>query len=632
MVSFNGHFKVCLGLLILMLGFTQADAAETISLNQHQDLFTLTQPDYVITDQHQTLAATDLGVNWQAYKGGQAERPSEDQALWLKFNVMRPATVSDQWVLTVRLTTLRLVQVYTHNTVTQKAWSSAPAGTMHPQPPNKKISRYPVFNLLLSHGQVTTILVKIVSPHVIIVPIEIVKAEVFEASSLIDLLIIGAILGSMLIMLLYNLSLYTLLRSSSYFYYSAYVLATLFFLTSFTGIGPLYIWPNSLWLIKFGTLTFASLTFFCATLFVRTFLGIKAFGGIMLHATTLVLIVWGVLSVLMTFTANEKVFMVHAIVSVVTCLVGLLIPLYLSFKKVPSAILFTLAWIALICGTIIFVLMINGLLPINAFTVYSQMIGMVIELVLLSFALAWRINLERKKREYAQLKALSLEEKVNQEKNRRIQAQNESMELQRDQNFNLEVQVTKRTQQYEDAMSKLEVLNDELTSLTLTDPLTQIANRRHFDRSLEEECRRAYRDKNCLAIIFIDIDHFKQVNDTYGHGVGDICIKTIAGLLDQQAGRAGDLVARYGGEEFVYMLSNTSESDARNMAEKARILIEQASIDTEDGKLSITASFGVAAWIPNSSSESLVFVSTADTALYQAKEQGRNRVVSAIIG
>jgi diguanylate cyclase (GGDEF)-like protein len=615
-----------------MLGLVQVHAAETISLHQHQDLFSLTQPDYVITDQYHTLAATDPGVNWQAYKGGKAQRPNEDQALWLKFNVIRQATVSDQWVLAVRLTTLRLVQIYTHNTVTQETWRSAPAGLLQQPLPNKKLSRYPVFNLPLSGGQATTILVKVVSPHLIDMPIELVKTDVFEAGQLVDLLIIGAILGSMLIMLFYNMSLYALLKSSSYFYYSAYVLATLFFLTSLTGIGALYIWPNCLWLLEFGSLTAGSLTFFFATLFVRTFLGIKAFGGIMLHTTTLLLVLWAGLSVLTAFTANETVFMVHAIVAIITCVIGLIIPIYLSFKKVPSAILFSLAWVILICGTIIYVLMINGLLPNNTFTNYAQMIGMVIELVLLSFALALRINLERKKREYAQRKALLLEEKVNQETNQRIQAQNKSMELQRDHNLNLEEQVANRTQQFEDAMSKLEVLNSELTSLTLTDPLTQIANRRHFDRSLEEECRRAYRDKICLAIIFIDIDHFKQVNDTHGHGVGDICIKTIASLLDQQAGRSGDLVARYGGEEFVYMLSNTSESDACRVAEKARILIEKTSIKTEDGKLNVTASFGVAAWVPSSSTESLLFVSTADSALYQAKEQGRNRVVTAKIG
>jgi diguanylate cyclase (GGDEF)-like protein len=629
--------KILLGVLVLMplvliLGYTQAHAAQSISLNHHQDSYSVTQPDFVITDLQQTLFATDPAINWQPYKDGESKIPFEDQALWLKFNVIVPATIDEQWVLAIRLTTLQRVQVYTFNTVTKEVWHSEPQGLMHSKPYNKKVSRYPVFNLSLSRGQVTTVLIKAVSPHILIMPIDIVKAEVFEANSNIDLLIIGAILGSMLIMFLYNMSLYSLLRTSSYFYYSAYVLATLFYLTSLTGIGPIYLWPHSSWLLEFGTVTFASLTFLFATLFVRNFLNLKAYGGIMLHATTLALIAWGVLSILMAFTANEKVFSVFGVVSLLTCIIALWISSVLTFKKVPAAIIFTLAWLVLIIGTMTFVLMRKGLLPINAFTVYSQMIGMVIELILLSFALALRINLDRKKREKAQRRAYLLEAKVNLEKNHRIKVQNESLELQRDHNLILENQVAKRTQLYEDAMGKLEVLNDELTSLTLTDTLTQIANRRRFDRSLEEECRRAYRDKNCLAIIFIDIDNFKLVNDTYGHGVGDTCIKTIATLLDKQAGRSGDLVARYGGEEFVYMLSNTSEQDACKLAEKARSNIESAYIETADGKINVTASFGVAAWIPNASDEYKLFVSTADNALYQAKEGGRNQVVSLSIG
>jgi diguanylate cyclase (GGDEF)-like protein len=624
----SGSCKVWLGFLLLMLASTHAFTAETISINHNQDSYSLITPDYVITDQDQTVLASDSAIKWQAFNGAESARPTEDQALWLKFNVILPATIADDWVLSVRLNTLHLVQVYTRNTVTLETWKSDPSGIKYPKVLNKKMFRYPVFKLPLNNDQLTTILVKVVSSHVFIVPINITKQETFEANSQIDLLIIGAILGSIFIMLLYNLSLYTLLRSSVYLYYSAYVFGTLLYLTSLTGIGPLYIWPHSNWLLNFGTVTFAATTFFFATLFFRNFLKLKVYGGIVLHATTLLLIVWGILSVLLAITSNPIVFSVLGIITIFTCVIAMWISLKLSFKKLPTAIIFTFAWLILIVGTTSYVLMMKGLLPVNNFTVYSQMMGIVIELVLLSFALAFRINLDRKKRENAQLRALLLEEKVNQEKNQRIKAQSESLELQRSNNLNLENQVTMRTQQYEEAVAKLEVLNDELTSLTLTDTLTQIANRRHFDRSLNEECRRAHRDQNCLAVIFIDIDKFKQINDTYGHGVGDVCIKTIASLLNEQAGRSGDLVARYGGEEFVYMLSNTSEEDACKMAEKARAKIELANIETESGPVSITASFGVAAWIPSVSDECTLFVNTADKALYQAKENGRNQVVA----
>jgi diguanylate cyclase len=297
------------------------------------------------------VLASDSAIKWQAFNVTESARPTKDQALWLKFNVMLPATITDDWVLSVRLTTLHLVQVYTRNTVTLETWKSDPSGVKYPKVLNKKMFRHPVFKLPLSNGQLTTVLVKVVSAHVMIVPINVIKQDTFEANSQIDLLIIGAILGSILIMLLYNLSLYSLLRSSAYFYYSVYVFGTLLYLTSLTGIGPLYIWPNSSWLLNFGTVTFAATTFFFATLFFRDFLKLKVYGGIELHATNLLLIVWGILLVLLAITSNPTVFSALGIVTIFTCVIAMWISLKLSFKKLPTAIIFMFAWLVLILGT-----------------------------------------------------------------------------------------------------------------------------------------------------------------------------------------------------------------------------------------------------------------------------------------
>ena len=209
------------------------------------------------------------------------------------------------------------------------------------------------------------------------------------------------------------------------------------------------------------------------------------------------------------------------------------------------------------------------------------------------------------------------------ERNQRIQAQNETLSLQINQNKILEAQVSERTQQYEDAMVKLEILNGDLLALSLTDPLTKIANRRCFDRSLEDECRRAYRDQSFLAIVFVDIDFFKKVNDNYGHGVGDVCISTIAGLLNKLAGRSGDLVARYGGEEFIIICPRTGADDALSVAESIRVHIEQETEFFEK----VTASFGIAEYRATDSLDRLI--ARADEGLYIAKAEGRNRVCQA---
>ena len=173
---------------------------------------------------------------------------------------------------------------------------------------------------------------------------------------------------------------------------------------------------------------------------------------------------------------------------------------------------------------------------------------------------------------------------------------------------------------------------DLLESLSLLDALTDIPNRRRFDEALALEWKRALRDATPLSLVMIDIDHFKQYNDHYGHGAGDVCLQRVAAELAKGVVRPGDLVARYGGEEFVVILPETDREAARQIAERLREGIEKLSLPhaySETGAV-ITISAGVAG--QDGVSESLlpqVLYDAADKALYMAKESGRTRVCSA---
>jgi len=156
--------------------------------------------------------------------------------------------------------------------------------------------------------------------------------------------------------------------------------------------------------------------------------------------------------------------------------------------------------------------------------------------------------------------------------------------------------------------------------LSITDELTGIYNRRKLELEIEHELSRANRYQNSLALIVIDIDLFKQVNDTYGHQVGDKVLISVANLIKDNI-RRSDFLARWGGEEFIIMCTQTALTGALSLAEKVRGLIEVCNMG-EVG--SITASFGVAEYRQNESAES--FFRRADTLLYKAKEAGRNRV------
>lgn len=174
---------------------------------------------------------------------------------------------------------------------------------------------------------------------------------------------------------------------------------------------------------------------------------------------------------------------------------------------------------------------------------------------------------------------------------------------------------------------ELEALNQELRQLSVSDGLTGIANRRHFDNYLQSEWAKAVRYGKTLALIMVDIDFFKAYNDTYGHQTGDECVIKIAAVLQNGVKRASDLTARYGGEEFAIILPETNASGALLLAEQLRLAVEQQEMEHYSSVYGIvTISLGVAACTPKPGSSPAVVISRADQALYDAKRQGRNQV------
>lgn len=175
---------------------------------------------------------------------------------------------------------------------------------------------------------------------------------------------------------------------------------------------------------------------------------------------------------------------------------------------------------------------------------------------------------------------------------------------------------------------KLEENNRLLEKLSISDKLTGLSNRRHFDFAFEKEWRNCVRNGYPLSMIFIDIDYFKSYNDYYGHQQGDLCLEIIAKGLASVAQRPGDFIARYGGEEFVVLLSNTAIKDSLTIAENARKLVESYKIKHNSSQDSsfITISLGVASVEPSDSISADDLVNYADKALYKAKSEGRNKV------
>lgn len=177
---------------------------------------------------------------------------------------------------------------------------------------------------------------------------------------------------------------------------------------------------------------------------------------------------------------------------------------------------------------------------------------------------------------------------------------------------------------------ELQTLNRQLAELSISDALTGLSNRRHFDEVLAEEWARSLRHAYPMAILMIDVDYFKAFNDRYGHQAGDFCLQTLASVLRSRVNRPGDLVARYGGEEFCVVLSQCELGGALSVAHEIHQAVAALKLPHLDsGYGHITVSIGVAATVPGPGQSAANLLKQADQALYQAKAAGRNQVLTA---
>jgi diguanylate cyclase (GGDEF)-like protein len=177
-------------------------------------------------------------------------------------------------------------------------------------------------------------------------------------------------------------------------------------------------------------------------------------------------------------------------------------------------------------------------------------------------------------------------------------------------------------------ITQRKLAEEQVEYLSLHDPLTGLANRRHFSQFLSSEWRRSTRNRSPLSFIMFDLDHFKDYNDELGHLAGDQCLVKVGQAIRAIAGRPGDLAVRYGGEEFGLLLGNTGLEESIKVAEAVRQEIYELDMHYR-GARRITVSAGVASAIPDNEQTELFLVRDTDKSLYRAKQMGRNQIASA---
>lgn len=180
-------------------------------------------------------------------------------------------------------------------------------------------------------------------------------------------------------------------------------------------------------------------------------------------------------------------------------------------------------------------------------------------------------------------------------------------------------------------LKALEAVRARLQTLSRVDVLTDLFNRRHFHEYLQQVWRRAQHIGDDVAVIILDVDHFKKFNDRYGHQAGDVCLAKVARATKEALRQPGDLVARLGGEELIAVLPHTSLAVAQSAAERIRRAVQALAIAHEASSVAevVTVGVGVASWPAQASQTDSTLIAAADAALYQAKRDGRNRVAAS---
>lgn len=434
-----------------------------------------------------------------------------------------------------------------------------------------------------------------------VLPIRLIAPAAFNVEERNENLRMGAFFGAMLVMMLYNASLFIFTRDRSYVFYCCYLASAAFYVASEYGYGPYFLWSDWEWFALRSNFVSVSLAFLAAGLFERQFLNLKGEGGWVLRVSNLVIAYWSVAALVAIVNpwAMGNLYIEHG--GSITCVLALSIAFIVWRRGNASAGFFLVAWSGLVATTLCLTLAMAGFIPMSGYVRSAQLVGFVLEFLLLSIALAERINREKASRLHAQKALLVAQEQAN---------------------ALLEDRVASRTHQLEQA-------NQELRRLSSTDPLTGISNRRGFEERLSAAVERGRTEGQCVAFLMLDIDHFKRINDLYGHGAGDECLAVLGATLATYSRRDSEFAARLGGEEFAVVFYGMSAASAEAIAEKIRIAVADLELKLPAGSIRFSVSIGIAAWIPATVDSPLTYAKAADEALYRAKAQGRDQVCLA---
>jgi len=517
-------------------------------------------------------------------------------AVWFKLTVVSQAVETTRWKLHFPYSSLDRVELHDAGRIEL-------AGDTIPLSQRAQHYRDPVFAITLAPGEQRTLYIKAYSEGSLTLTSQLWREDSFAEFNQTSIAILSIYLGMLLAMVAYNLLLLTVLRERAYLLYVGFVLAFSVGAMAFTGIGPLYLWPEAgEWsnrLLPFSL----CLSGYIGTLFARTFIDTRQYLPAWHRVTGVVVWAWLVLTVSSLLIPLHLALKSMSILGMICAVVLMGCLVQAARRDIPGARIFLAAWSVLVLGSLTLALRNFGWLPSNALTTYAMHIGSALEVLLLAFALAARLLAFKQQKEAAQASALA--------------AQAQLVGTLREHEIELEQRVSERT-------VELAAANARLEAMAMQDPLTGLANRTALERHIAHAMRRTRRREDYLAVMLIDLDGFKQINDQLGHETGDEVLRCIANRLKAIA-READFIARLGGDEFVLVAENMlSQEQTHFIAER---FLDTLSMPIELGEHSVSVGASIGITLTRSAQPDMaLLLREADSAMYARKRSGRHGV------
>lgn len=591
--------------LVLITQAIQAQETPLLLAPQGQDSVSLTEYFAILEDPSNQLSLEDVQKPEWADKFTTGQAPAASliygftrSAYWLRLRLQHSGEMPVERLLEInyaRLANVQLHQLDPHGQLL--SWTT---GTDFPFATRPYANRGFVFPLMLRDTGEHTIYLRVKGVAALEIPAKLWTPKAFNSYERADYVFYSIYCGIALAMIIFNALVFALLRESMYALYVFFVSSFALTLAAQNGLANEFLWPNSPLWSNYSMAIGYSYTLAALLLFTRSMLNTATLLPRLDRVVKVIVAIY-IASPIAFFLAYQTVIPFAMLLNVVASTLILGIGIYCAFKRQRSAYFFVAAFIVICTASPINSLRVAGLLPTNLFTVNGLQIGSAIEMILLAYALADRLNVARRDKEAAQAAALS--------------AQQQLVENLQDSERRLEEQIHERTQE-------LIAKNIELEQLSVTDQLTGVYNRLKLTTLLRAEIERSKRYKTTFSLLMIDVDHFKSINDTYGHPAGDRVLCEIASLLRNHS-RTNDAPGRWGGEEFLIICPETQLAGATALGETLRQRVAQHLFSLGP---CITISLGATQLTPDDTMETLL--ERVDKALYKAKEAGRNQIFS----